>query len=132
MKRRALLSTTGVSLLCVAGCTSVDDDPALPLLDWVSVRNRYSEPRDVDVTVTEVGETRYSETSTVDPGSEFAEETPVDGAGQYLIRAATNDSEQEVAAADNIDGEERCVSIRFEISSTGGFTHPSIISSRDC
>ncbi|ELY40756.1 hypothetical protein [Natronorubrum tibetense] len=132
MKRRALLSTTGVSLLCVSGCTSVDDDPALPLLDSVSVRNRYSEPRDVDVTVTEGEETRFSETYTIDPGSEPVEEAPVDGAGQYLIRAATNDSEQEVAAADNIDGEERCVSIRFEISSTGGFTPPSIISSRDC
>ncbi|WP_239639455.1 hypothetical protein [Halobiforma nitratireducens] len=109
-----------------------DDEPAEPLLDSVSVRNRHNETQEIDVSVVESGETRFSETYTVDPGSQILEESPVGSPGCYLVRVVATDGEQEIDTTEHIDGDERCVFVRFEIGSSGGFSPPSIISYQEC
>ncbi|WP_241175478.1 hypothetical protein [Natronolimnobius sp. AArcel1] len=108
------------------------DEPAEPMLDAISVRNRHSERQEIDVIVVESEETRFSETYTVEPGSEISEKSPVDSSGRYLVRAVTTDGEQEIDTTEHADGDELCVIVRFEIGSSGGFNPPSINSYQDC
>lgn len=132
MQRRALLTIVSGSLLGMAGCTLPHDEPAEPMLDAISVRNRHSERREINVTVVESGETRFSKTYTVEPGSEISEESPVDSSGRYLVRAVTTDGEQEIDTTEHADGDELCVIVRFEIGGSGGFNPPSTNSYQEC
>ncbi|WP_254807405.1 hypothetical protein [Natronosalvus amylolyticus] len=132
MQRRTLLAVASGSLLGTAGCTYLDDEPAEPMLDAISVRNRHNEIQEIDVSVVESGETRFSETYTVDPGSEIVEESPVGSSGRYLVRVVATDGEQEIDTTEHVDGDERCVIVRFEIGSSGGFNPPSVIASQEC
>lgn len=132
MQRRALLTVGGGSLLGLAGCTYRTDEPAEPVLETISVRNRHTERHEIDVTVVERGETRFSQTYTVDPGSDISEESPVDSSGHYLVTVVSTESEQEIDTTEYTDGDERCVIVRFEIGPSGGFNPPSVTSYQEC
>ncbi len=129
--RRTLLAAVGLSVSGTAGCLSRESDPEA-VVDTIAVRNRAGESQDVTVAVTENEETLFSETYTVEPGADRGETVPVEQPGEYLIRATANGREQAVETAGHVDSDERCLSVRFEISRTGAFQPPTVTTYVEC
>jgi hypothetical protein len=118
MKRRALLSSCAA--LAVAGCLGGGQSDAH--LAWITLRNDRDESYEVDVVVEDGDETVLSETYEVGTDSDTANLTvddPVEGAGQYVVRATMDGETREVDTTDHVDGDEDCVGVRFTLLNDG-------------
>lgn len=131
VRRRTLLATAGLSVTGIAGCLTSESDPQT-VVDTVAIRNHSGEPQEVTLAVTEGEETLFSETYTVESGADRGETVPVAEPGEYLVRATVNGREQAVDTASHVDGDERCLSVRFEIGRTGAFQPPTVTTYLDC
>jgi len=119
MRRRAFLS------LCTAaafgGCLGRNQQQESRIA-WLWLVNDRDEAYDVDVAIEDAGETVFSRTYTVRTHGEAAnvhEEDPVDGPGQYVVRAKMDGSVEEVDTIDHVDGDENCIGVRFSLLNNG-------------
>lgn len=122
MKRRqALLSIcTAVS---GAGCLRVGpSQPKKSRLAWIWLLNDRDEPYEVDVVVEDASEIVFSESYelTAEPDTaNIRENDPVDGTGQYVVRATMDGETREVDTTKVVDGDENCIGVRFSLLNNG-------------
>lgn len=120
MKRRTLLATGPAVVL--GGCLGFDDPPQSRLA-WIWLRNDRSERYEVDVTVEDNGETVFADAYQLHPtGADAATiqvTSPVEGPGQYVVRATMDGEVREVDTTTVIDGQEICIGVRFSLLNNG-------------
>jgi len=122
MQRRAFLATATVGV--ASGC--LGERPTRSQLAWIWLQNDRDERHEVDVIVEDDGEvvfadefalpTRSSETTDV------RESSPVDGPGQYVVRATLDGEWREVDTTEYVDGDEDCIGVRFSLLNDGSAT----------
>lgn len=132
MRRRALLALIGSGLGGAAGCLDLADDAPLPAIASMSIRNRAGELVDVTLSIFEDDDPVFEAALAVEPGEEPIEADPVDGPGAYSLVASLDGNEQTVEAMDHVEGDERCLEVRFELGGSTGFHPPSVIAHEDC
>ncbi|WP_436927599.1 hypothetical protein [Halosimplex amylolyticum] len=119
MKRRALLS------ICVAtvigGCLGIGQQQ--PKLAWIWLQNHQTERYEIDVAVLDDGETVFSDAYQLNPANEEMTDlrltAPVEGSGQYVVRATIRGETFEVDVTDVDDGAAECVGAQFAIRNDG-------------
>jgi hypothetical protein len=124
MKRRALLSLGATALF--GGCLGLGESQPHPRLAWIWLQNDRDEAYDVDVVVEADGEEVFADSYRVGTTSDTANVTvdnPVDEPGNYVVRATMDDETREVALADYVDDDERCVGVRFSLLNNGSVTY---------
>lgn len=120
MKRRALLSTAAVC--AVSGC-SVIDRPQQSRLAWIWLRNDRDQRYEVDVAIEDGGEMVFSDAYQLLPTesetTDIRETSPVEGPGQYVVRATMDGETLEVDTTELVDGDENCIGVRFSLLNNG-------------
>lgn len=132
MKRRSFVSAAAASLAAGAGCLGSDGD--LARLAWLDLRNHRQREYEVEVVVEEDGDLVFSDTyrlGTEPDTANAVEENPVEGEGNYLVRATMDGEQREVDATTFVDGEEPCVGVTFELLDNGSVDY-STKSMREC
>jgi len=121
VKRRRFLPL--VAAVPLGGC--LDRSP-LPVLDSLWLVNDRDEPHDATVTVEEDGDRLYERTFRLGTGdgdgrpANLTEESPVEGPGRYVVTARMDGERTiEVDAADVVDGDENCLTVRFTFLDNG-------------
>ena len=121
MDRRALLSASAA--VAVGGCLG-SNRPRQSRLAWIWLQNDRDRRYDVDVTVEDGDETVFSRayqlSATTSATTDVQEETPVEGPGQYVVRATTDGETRDVDTTEYVDGEEHCIGVRFSLLDNGG------------
>lgn len=119
VNRRALLSLC-TTATC-SGCLGAARRRA-PRLAWIWLANDRDEAYEVEVAVEEGGETVFAETRRVGTEPDTASvriDNPVDGPGQYAVRARADGAVREIDSTDVVDGDENCVGVRFSLLDDG-------------
>lgn len=119
MQRRALLSTCAA--LAAGGCLGFGQ-PSKARLAWIWLVNDRDEPYEVDVVVEDGDETVLNETYELGTEPDTANvnlDNPVDGWGQYVVRATMDGETREVDTTDYIDDDENCIGVRFTLLNNG-------------
>jgi hypothetical protein len=122
MKRRQALLSLGAAVAST-GCLGVGfSQPKKSRLAWIWLLNDREEQHEVDVVVEDDGETVFSESYElgVEPDTaNIREDAPVDGTGQYVVRATMDGETREVDTTDVVDGDENCIGVRFSLLNNG-------------
>lgn len=120
MERRALLSACAVC--AVSGCLGIDQPPQARLA-WIWLRNDRKQQYEVDVTVEDGAETVFSDAYQLPPADsetvDLRETSPVEGPGQYVVRATMDGETREVDTTEFVDGDEDCIGVRFSLLNNG-------------
>jgi hypothetical protein len=93
-----------------------------PRIAWIWLLNDREESYDVDVVVEDGGETVLSESYELGTDPETANvrvADPVDGTGQYVVRATVDGETREIDTTELVDGEENCLGVRFSLLDNG-------------
>lgn len=99
------------------------------ILDRVSRGSGYGtsdHAYEVDVVIEADGESVFSATYQVGTTPDTANinvDSPVDGPGQYVIRATMDGETRDVDIAEYVDGDENCVGVRFSLLDDGSVYH---------
>jgi len=123
VRRRAFLSVCTAA--AIGGCPGRNQQQESRIV-WVWLVNDRDDPYEVDVTIEDAGETVFSRTYTVGTegnAANFQEDGPVDGPGQYVVRAKMDGSVEEVDTTEHIDGDENCIDVRFSLLNNGMEEH---------
>lgn len=119
MSRRYLLGCIGSGFTIVSvGCLGLsgDSEPEASRLSNVMVRNiGDDEGHEVEVTVEDDGDTVFSETWQIEPGSKRGDIEIAPERGRYVVRVVFEETEQEINVTDETDDEDSCVNLRFDI-----------------
>lgn len=121
MDRRALLSLCVTAICTWSGCLGGGERPA-PRIAWIWLVNDRERAQEIEVTIEDDGEVVFSETHQVGTEPDAANvriDDPVDGPGQYVVRARLDGSVREVVAAEFVDGDENCIGVRFSLLDGG-------------
>lgn len=119
MKRRALLSICGSLILsaCLGGSQKH------PELAWIWLQNNHSDRYAIDLSVEDDGEVVFSDTmQLVAADAEMTDirvTDPVDGPGQYTVRATIDGEVHEIDISEVDDGDRNCIGVRFTIRTDG-------------
>lgn len=125
MRRRTVLSA--IAALAFGGCLGVTRD-APARLAWIWLVNDRDEAHAVDVVVKDAGDTVFSRTFHLrpasSPSSTVTTERPVDGFGDYIVRATTDDgATRAIDTRQYVDGTENCIGVRFSLLDNGSFDY---------
>ncbi|MDX1745996.1 MAG: hypothetical protein R3324_08670 [Halobacteriales archaeon] len=119
-RRQALLSLSAA--LPLAGCLGLGRTQPQPRLAWIWLQNDRQQVYEVGVVVEEDGTSVFSGTYQLGATMETATITvdhPVDGPGDYVVRARLDGQTREVRIAEVVDGDENCVGVRFSLLDDG-------------
>lgn len=122
MKRRqALLSvcTAATSVGCLGFGSSQSKEARLA---WIWLLNDRDESYEVDVVIEDDDEIVFSESyelGTEPDTANIHKDNPVDGTGQYVVRATMDGETREVDTTDVVDGDENCIGVRFSLLNNG-------------
>jgi hypothetical protein len=118
MKRRALLSLCATPV--VGGCLGQATVPETRIA-WLWFVNDRDEADEVDI-IKDGGETVFADTYTAGTDgndANFHVDSPVDGTGQYVVRATMNGEVEEVDTTDFVEDGENCIGVRFSFLNNG-------------
>ena len=120
MKRRQalLLASSG---LAVSGCLGFGQRQQAQL-SYIWLVNDREETYEVEVVVADNEQAVFTKSFELgtEPGSSNIDvENPVDGAGDYVVRATMDGETREVATTDVIDEDEPCVGVQFVLLNNG-------------
>lgn len=107
------------------------------MLDGFWLVNDRDTPQEVTVTVDEDGDRLFARSFRLGPAgdagrpSNVTEPSPVDGPGRYVVTARMDDRTVTVETADFVDGDERCLTVRFDLLNNGS-TDWRVDSYREC
>lgn len=122
MKRRRALLAFGTAVTS-AGCLGLGSSQSnSPRLAWIWLRNDRDDSHEVDVVVEESGAVVFSESYELGTEPDTATvhvDNPVDGTGQYVVRATIDDETYEVETTEIVDGDENCIGVRFSLLNNG-------------
>lgn len=122
MKRRqALLSVC--TAVASTGCLGFGAPQSnQPRLAWIWLLNDRDESYEVDVVVVDDGKTVFSESYELGTEPDTANvhvDNPVDGPGQYVVRATIAGETHEVDTTAAVDDDENCIGVRFSVLNNG-------------
>lgn len=115
------MAGTAVCFFGIVGCLSQREQEAR--ISYVSFRNERAERYPVEVIIEDAGATVYSDTHQLDPRSEettsLTLHEPVEGYGQYLIRARMAGETVEVDLTEYVNGDEDCIGVTVSLKDDG-------------
>jgi hypothetical protein len=121
--RRRLLGFLGGGMLAVGGCLGVPGRSRPVVIPWVRLVNERETGLEIRLRLEGDGQRVFAETYRLGPvGSDRATvdvKSPVDGAGRYAVRAATDEDSESVDAPTLVFGDQQCVGVRFTVRADG-------------
>lgn len=124
MNRRALLS--GVTVCAISGCLGINRPPQ-PRLAWIWLRNDREQCYEVDVAVEDDGELVFSDAYQLPPTESETTDiritSPVEGPGQFVVRATMDGQTWEVDMVNLVEGNEKCIGVRFSLLDNGSIDY---------
>lgn len=124
MNRRTLLS--GAGLCAISGCLGINWPPQSRLA-WIWLRNDRDQRYEVDVAVEDDGELVFSDAYQLPPTESETTDiritSPVEGPGQYVVRATMDGQTREVDTVNLVDGNETCIGVRFSLLDNGSIDY---------
>jgi hypothetical protein len=120
MERRVLLA--GAAVCALSGCLEIDRLPQSRLA-WVWLQNDREKRYAVDVAIEDGDELVYSDAFQLPPTeaetTDIRITSPVEGPGQYIVRATMDGETHEVDTTALVGGDENCIGVRFSLLTNG-------------
>jgi len=120
MKRRALLSA--MTAVVAGGCLGFGQSTQ-PKLAWIWLQNERETRYEIDITVSDGDDLVFSDAVQLLPAesetTDFRLTNPVEGPGQYIVRATIEGETHEIDTTDSGDDDQNCIGVQFSLLTDG-------------